>query len=81
MRLSVLVEDHAPEKRAVHEMIRERTKAEVADVVLTLDHRPELFGEHFSRWVQDALRGPSEWSEGERELMAAVVSARNQCLF
>lgn len=81
MRLAPLLEEHAPEKRAVHEFIREQTGAEVPDVVLTLDHRPELFGEHFSRWAQAGLRGESEWTPGERELMAALVSARNQCLF
>ena len=28
-----------------------------------------------------ALRGPSDWSEGERELFAAFVSSLNQCVF
>jgi len=28
-----------------------------------------------------ALRGPSDWSDGERELFAAFVSSLNQCVF
>ena len=28
-----------------------------------------------------ALRGPSDWSAGERELFAAFVSSLSQCLF
>jgi len=27
------------------------------------------------------MRGPSDWSDGERELFAAFVSSLNQCLF
>ena len=51
------------------------------DVVRTIGYRPELFGEPFSDALQDVMRGPSEWSAGERELFAAFVSAQNQCPF
>jgi hypothetical protein len=51
------------------------------DVVKTLHYRPELFGGPFSAAVDDAMRGPSDWSPGERELFAAFVSGLNQCLF
>ena len=39
------------------------------------------FAEHLSRFVQEALRGPSPFSPGFRELIAAFTSARNHCLF
>jgi hypothetical protein len=55
--------------------------APASDVVRTLTYRPELFGLPFSVALDDVMRGPSEWSVGERELMAAFVSARNQCPF
>jgi uncharacterized peroxidase-related enzyme len=32
-------------------------------------------------WTQAAMRGPSEWSVGERELMAAMVARWNSCAF
>jgi len=51
------------------------------DVVRTLVHRPEFFGGLFSKACQEALRGPSEWQVGERELFAAFVSKLNQCRF
>jgi len=51
------------------------------DVVKTLHYRPELFGRPFSAAVDEAMRGPSDWSPGERELFAAFVSRLNQCLF
>jgi hypothetical protein len=50
-------------------------------VLKTLHYRPELFGEPFSAALDLAMRGPSEWSEGERELFAGFVSSLNQCPF
>jgi hypothetical protein len=51
------------------------------DVVRTLLYRPGLFGHAFSAALDEAMRGPSDWSAGERELFAAFVSSRNQCVF
>jgi hypothetical protein len=51
------------------------------DVVNVLAHTPELFGAHFSAALQEVMRGPSDWSAGERELFAAFVSGVNQCPF
>jgi hypothetical protein len=53
----------------------------VSDVRRMLSYRPELLGGPFSEALQDVMRGPSEWSVGERELIAAFVSAQNQCPF
>ena len=47
----------------------------------TLRYRPELFGRPFSDALQRALRGPSDWSPGERELFAGFTSLLNQCPF
>ena len=47
----------------------------------TLNYRPEIFGRPFSAALDVAMRGPSDWSAGERELIAAFVSSLNQCLF
>ena len=50
-------------------------------VLKTLQYRPELFGEPYSNALDFALRGPSDWSAGERELFAGFASHLNQCLF
>jgi hypothetical protein len=50
-------------------------------VVKTLLYRPELFGAPFSETLEKAMRGPSEWSAGERELFAAFTSLLNECHF
>ena len=52
-----------------------------SDVRKTLTYRTDMFGTPFARALQDVMRGPSEWSVGERELFAAFVSRRNQCPF
>ena len=50
-------------------------------VLKTLHYRPEVFGRSFSAALDLAMRGPSDWTPGERELFAAFVSSCNQCLF
>jgi uncharacterized peroxidase-related enzyme len=52
-----------------------------SDVLKVLFYRPELFGAHLGRYVHALLRGPSEWTLGERELFAMFVSHCNSCEF
>ena len=53
----------------------------VSDIRRILSYRPELFGHPFSACLQHALRGPSDWSVGERELFAAFTASRLQCVY
>jgi hypothetical protein len=53
----------------------------VSDISRALRYRPELFGRPFGELLQEVMKGPSEWTEAERELFAAFVSARNLCPF
>lgn len=61
--------------------IRERSGAEPLGVVKTLLYRPEVFGRPFSDALDGVMRGPSDWSPGERELFAAFTSLLRQCPF
>jgi len=81
MRLSVVDHGHRPAEAAVLDVIRERSGHEPLGVVKTLLYRPELFGRPFSDALDEAMRGPSEWSPGERELFAGFTSLLNQCPF
>jgi hypothetical protein len=81
VRLAVVDSGHAPQQAAVLAEIRERTGAEPLGVVKTLMYRPELFGLPFSEELDRAMRGPSDWSAGERELFAGFTSLLNQCPF
>lgn len=51
------------------------------DILKVICHRPGYFGAPYSAAVQSALRGPSAWTVGERELFAAFVSRQNECRF
>jgi hypothetical protein len=81
MRLAVVENGHAPGQAALLAEIRERSGGEPLGVVKTLLYRPELFGGPFSDELDRVMRGPSDWSAGERELFAGFASLLNQCLF
>ena len=81
MRLHNVEHEHRLKQRLVLWMIRLVSFRAPPDVVKTLLYRPELFGGPFSDVLHDVMRGPSEWSVGERELIAAFVSVQNQCPF
>ena len=79
IRLSVLNDGHTGDEAAALEASRERTGREPLGVVKTLLYRPELFGEPFSNELHEVMRGPSEWSPGERELFAGFTSLLSGC--
>lgn len=81
MRLSVLDSGHTLKQKAVMLMIRTMSRVPVPDIIKTLLYRPELFGKPMGGLFQTALRGPSEWTVAEREMMAAYVSKVNECEF
>jgi hypothetical protein len=71
---------HDPEMAAEIDRLRERD-GYVSDISLALRYRTELFARPFSELLQEVMKGPSAWTEAERELFAAFVSAQNQCPF
>ena len=79
-RLSVLEHGHGPREAAFVQAVREQGR-EPSGVVKTLLYRPELFGRPFSSELQRVMRGPSDWTPGERELFAGFASLLNQCHF
>jgi hypothetical protein len=81
VRLAAVDSGHAPDEAAMLAMIRERSGNEPLGVVKTILYRPELFGRPFSDALERVMRGPSEWSVGERELFAGFTSLLNQCPF
>jgi hypothetical protein len=82
MRLDVVDSGHGPAEAAILEQIAQARGVPTASGVLkTLYYRPELFGRPFSSALDEAMRGSSDWSAGERELFAGFVSSLNQCPF
>lgn len=81
MRLKVLDHGHPLTTRLLFAVIRLVSGHRAPDVVKTLRYRPAFFGGLMSQIFQEILRGPSGWSIGDRELMAAFVSRTNACEF
>ena len=79
MRLEILDRGHSLGTKALLGMIRLVSRQTVVDAVKLAFYRKEFYGA--GDLTHEAMRGPSEWSIGDRELMAAVVSAANESPF
>ena len=50
----------------------------VPQILYLFAFKPQMTG-HLSRFTQELMRGPSPLSPGQRELIAAFTSRRNEC--
>jgi uncharacterized peroxidase-related enzyme len=81
MRLQILDSGHGFGTKALFALIRTVSRQPVLDVIKLVKYRPDFYGNPMSEITQDAMRSPSAWSVGDRELMAAFVAKTNQCEF
>jgi len=79
MRLSILDRGHRLRTKALLALVRLVSRQPVVDAVKLALYRPEFYGA--GHLTHEAMRGPSAWSIGDRELMAAFVSKVNECQF
>lgn len=79
MRLEILERGHGMGTKALFGVIRVMTRQPVVDAVKLALYRKDFYGA--GPLTQEAMRGPSDWSVGDRELMAAYVSQANECPF
>jgi uncharacterized peroxidase-related enzyme len=81
LRLAILERNQRLRARLAIRLIGLRSRTKPDDVARIILYRPALFGRPFLRLVRAVMRGPSDWSDGDRELFAAFVSRRNSCTF
>jgi hypothetical protein len=81
VRLDALDSGHKLRTKALFALIRVVSRQRVPDVVKLLTYRPEYFGGKMNPVFQEVMRGKSEWSIGDREMMASFVSKTNECEF
>jgi len=81
MRLSRLNTEYRLQDKLKMAMMRVMSRREVTDVVRMHYYRYEFFGKHLAKMFREAMRGPSDWSVFDREMMATFVSKLNQCVF
>jgi hypothetical protein len=81
MRLTILDSGHRFGTKALFALIRVVSRQPVLDVIKLLTYRADFYGRAMRGVTHEAMRGPSAWSIGDRELMAAFVSKMNECEF
>jgi uncharacterized peroxidase-related enzyme len=77
MRLMILDRGHSFGTKALFALIRIFSRQPVLDVIKFVKYRPNFYGAQ--EMTHQAMRGPSGWSVGDRELMAAFVAKNNDC--
>jgi uncharacterized peroxidase-related enzyme len=79
MRLAILDSGHSFGRKVSFALIRAASRLPVPDAVKLNRYRPDFYGTPMRVLTQEAMRGPSAWSVGDRELMGACVSQMNEC--
>jgi len=81
MRLEVLNRGYGPGTKLLFATIRLFSRHPVPDAAKLVFYRPDFYGSRAKEFTHEAMRGPSPWSVGDRELMAAYVSQANESAF
>jgi uncharacterized peroxidase-related enzyme len=81
MRPEILNSGYKPGTKLLFAMIRLFSRQPVPDAAKLVFYRPDFYGNRAKVFTHEAMRGPSEWSVGDRELMAAYVSKVNETAF
>jgi uncharacterized peroxidase-related enzyme len=79
MRLAILDSGHRLGTKVLFALIRAVSRQPIAGPVKLVMYRPDFLGTNLKALTHEAMRGPSAWSVGDRELMAALVSKVNEC--
>jgi AhpD family alkylhydroperoxidase len=81
MHLDILNHGYRPGTKLMFALIRLFSGQALPDAAKLTFYRSDFYGNPAKDFTHEALRGPSEWSVGDRELMAAYVSKLNQSAF
>ena len=81
MRLDILNRGYGPGTKLLFALIRLFSGHPVPDAAKLVFYRPDFYGARAKEFTHEAMRGPSAWSVGDRELMAAYVSKVNDSAF
>jgi uncharacterized peroxidase-related enzyme len=81
MRLEVLNRGYGPGTKLLFTLIRLFSRHPVPDAAKLVFYRPDFYGARAKEFTHEAMRGPSAWPVGDRELMAAYVSKVNESAF
>jgi uncharacterized peroxidase-related enzyme len=77
MRLDILNRGYRPAVKVLFKVVRMFSGQPLPDAAKLVFYRPGFYGDRAKAFTHEAMRGPSDWSVGDRELMAAYVSKVN----
>lgn len=81
MRLKILNSGYRFGTKVLFALIHVVSRQPLPDAARLVFYRPDFYGTPMKEITHEAMRGPSAWSVGDRELMAAFVSQTNACAF
>ena len=81
MRLAEIDQGDSVKNRLLIRFISMVSGMRLPDAARVAFYHKGFFGTPMGAWTQATMRGPSAWSIGERELMAAMVAKWNSCAF
>src|SRR5260370_3313902 len=81
MRLEILNSGYTFGTKVLFAFIQLASRRPVPDAAKLVFYRADFYGDPMKKVTHEAMRGPSAWSVGDRELMAAFVSKTNECEF
>src|SRR5688572_25001927 len=81
MRLKILNSGYRFSTKLLFAFIRLVSGQPLPDAARLVFYRPDFYGKPMTAFTQEAMRGSSAWSVGDRELMAAYVAKLNECEF
>jgi uncharacterized peroxidase-related enzyme len=81
MRPDILNHGYRPGTKLLFAVIGLVSRQPLPDAAKLVFYRPDFYGAKAKAFTHEAMRGPSAWSVGDRELMAAYVSSVNGSAF
>jgi len=81
MRLEILNNGYRFGTKVLFAIIHAVSRHPLPDAGKLTFYRPDFYGNPMKEFTHEAMRGPSEWSVADRELMAAFISRINECSF
>lgn len=81
MRLHEIERGDSLRNRLLIRFISMVSGSRLPDAARVAFYHRDFAGGAFGAWTQHAMRGPSAWTVGERELMAAMVATWNSSTF
>jgi AhpD family alkylhydroperoxidase len=81
VRLDILNRGYSTGTKMLFALIRVFSGQPVPDAAKLVFYRADFYGARAKEFTHEVMRGPSAWSAGDRELMAAYVSKVNGSAF